>query len=191
MIRSIDNPATLDAGRVAADAVTSDERLLRRRYHETDRGFRVGQAKVGCILVLICMPLGVSLDWFVYPKLIPALLADRILCDIAVLPVYLLLRTPRGRDWIRVLGFIWPLFPAISISWMVYHTFGVASPYYAGLNLVMIVACLLMPYTLKESLGVCLATLATYLAASAYTRATRWRRPALRSTTFTSWRSPP
>ncbi len=167
MIRSIDNPATLDAGRVAADAVTSDERLLRRRYHETDRGFRVGQAKVGCILVLICMPLGVSLDWFVYPKLIPALLADRILCDIAVLPVYLLLRTPRGRDWIRVLGFIWPLFPAISISWMVYHTFGVASPYYAGLNLVMIVACLLMPYTLKESLGVCLATLATYLAASA------------------------
>jgi signal transduction histidine kinase len=42
-----------------------------------------------------------------------------------------------------------------------------ASPYYAGLNLVMIVACLLMPYTLKESLGVCLATLAAYLAAAA------------------------
>jgi signal transduction histidine kinase len=167
MIRSIDIPAAPDADRTAADPATWDERLLKRRYHETDRGFRVAQAKVGCILVLICMPLGVSLDWFVYGGFVGRLLADRILCDVAVVPVYLLLRTARGRDWIPVLGFIWPLFPAVSISWMVYATEGVASPYYAGLNLVMIVACLLMPYTLKESLGVCLATLATYLAASA------------------------
>jgi len=170
MIRSLDNSAALDADCIAADSATSatsDERLLKRRYHETDRGFRVGQAKVGCILVLICMPLGLSLDWFVYPGSVGRLFADRMLCDVAVLPVFLLLRRPRGRDWIRVLGFIWPLFPAVSISWMVYATQGVASPYYAGLNLVMIVACLLMPYTLKESLGVCLATIATYLVASA------------------------
>jgi signal transduction histidine kinase len=167
MIRSIDPSSTHDAHRIAAPPAPLDERLLKRRYHETDRGFRVGQSRVGCVLVLLCMPLGVSLDWFVYPKAMGPLLASRILCDIAVVPVYLMLRIARGREWIGVLGFIWPLFPAVAISWMVYATQGVASPYYAGLNLVMIVACLLMPYTLWESLGVCLATLGAYLAASA------------------------
>ena len=42
-----------------------------------------------------------------------------------------------------------------------------ASPYYAGLNLVLIVACLMMPYTFKEALGVCMATLGCYLVACA------------------------
>ena len=33
---------------------------------------------------------------------------------------------------------------------MIYASEGAASPYYAGLNLVLIVACLMMPYTFKE-----------------------------------------
>jgi signal transduction histidine kinase len=134
-------------------------------YYEADRDFRVQQAKVGCILVLVCMPLGLSLDWFVYGDRFPILpfLLWRAVCDVAVAPIYYLLHTDRGRRHIDLLGLLWPLLPAVSISWMIYATEGAASPYYAGLNLVLIVACYLMPYTLREALAVCGATLFTYL----------------------------
>jgi len=142
-----------------------DGHLLSKAYHEADRDFRVEQAKVGCILVLICMPLGSSLDWFVYPHLFWRILVNRLLCDAAVAPIFAVLYTSWGRRFIGVWGFIWPVLPALSISWMIYISQGAVSPYYAGLNLVIIVACNLMPYTLLEALGVCLATLAAYLAA--------------------------
>lgn len=134
-------------------------------YRASDREFRIQQAKIGCILVLTCMPLGTLLDWYVYPALLPEIFVSRIACDLAVLPLFWLLFTERGRAHVDVLAFAWPLLPGVAISWMVYASQGPASPYYAGLCLVLIVACELMPYTLWEALGVCGATLALYLTA--------------------------
>src|SRR5207302_3988413 len=49
------------------------EHELRSGYHDADRDFRVQQAKIGCVLVLLCMPLGALLDWFVYRHLMVTL----------------------------------------------------------------------------------------------------------------------
>ncbi len=139
---------------------------LHRAYREADKGFRVQQAKIGCILVLICMPLGLSLDWFVYPdRVLSILIFGRLLCDVAVLPLFLILRSESAERHVDWIGLAWPLLPAIAISWMIFHTEGSPSPYYAGLILVLIVACQLMPYSLWEAVTVCTLTITAYLTA--------------------------
>src|SRR5690606_9565977 len=63
------------------------------------------------------------------------------------------------------IGAMWPLLPAVSISWMIAITEGAASPYYAGLNLVIIIACTLMPYTLRDAVVISSITIVLFLAA--------------------------
>jgi signal transduction histidine kinase len=84
------------------------------------------------------------------------------------LPIFLLLFTEFGRRHIYLVGNLWPMVPTINISWMVMASEGWASPYYAGLNLVIAVTCILMPFTLREALVVCLIILALYIAACLY-----------------------
>jgi hypothetical protein len=81
---SVANPSSPDAG----------VELL-RAYNEFEKNFRVRQAITGCFLVLICMPLGTMLDWFVYPEhLLKFLFFGRLLCDIPVLVLLLILLRP-------------------------------------------------------------------------------------------------
>jgi signal transduction histidine kinase len=134
---------------------------------QDDRRQRVLHSKIGCVLALVLMPAGVALDWFVYPEHMLALFASRMLCDVAVLGVLALLFTRFGERHIRVLGIAWALLPAASISWMIWYQQGATSPYYAGLNLVIIAVSLLMPWTLGEVLTTCAITLLFYVLASA------------------------
>jgi signal transduction histidine kinase len=124
-------------------------------------------SKIGCVLALVLMPAGITLDWFVYPEHLWQLLGARLLCDVGVLVVLALLFTPFGARNIRVLGIAWAMLPCAAISWMIYYTQGVISPYYAGLNLVIIAVSLLMPWTLGEVLATCLITLGMYMLAIA------------------------
>jgi signal transduction histidine kinase len=140
---------------------------LSSAYLEDDRRQRVLHSKIGCVLALVLMPAGITLDFFVYPEELGALFLSRMLCDAGVLVILALLFTGFGARHIRVLGIAWALLPCAAISWMIFHTEGVASPYYAGLNLVIIAVSLLMPWTLKEVLTTCTITLGMYLAAVA------------------------
>lgn len=136
-------------------------------FHEEDTNQRVLHSKIGCVLALVLMPAGVSLDLFVYPEWWQPLLASRLVCDVAVLVILALLFTKFGRRYIWFLGIAWALLPAAAISWMIYYLEGAHSPYYAGLNLVIIAVSLLMPWTLKEVLATCSITMVFYIAAVA------------------------
>jgi signal transduction histidine kinase len=142
-----------------------DFRNLAGAYHQADLDFRLQESRVGFILVLVCVPLGVALDALVYPDLWRPLLVSRVVCDLVAAPLFAILFARWGRRWVNALGLVWPLLPVVTIAWMIYAAEGVASPYYAGLNLVLLAACLLMPYTLVEALGLCLATIGVYLLA--------------------------
>ena len=48
---------------------------------------------------------------------------------------------------------------------MIYATEGVISPYYAGMNLVLVGVCLLIPYTLAEAASICGSVVVCYSAA--------------------------
>jgi signal transduction histidine kinase len=134
-------------------------------YLDADRRQRVLHSKIGCVLALVLMPAGASLDLFVYPEFLWEFIGARLLCDVGVASVLLLLYTRFGERHIRVLGILWALLPGAAISWMIWFSEGVVSPYYAGLNLVIIAVSLLMPWTLSEVLITCSITLLFYLAA--------------------------
>ncbi|HEY8751439.1 MAG TPA: ATP-binding protein [Tepidisphaeraceae bacterium] len=138
---------------------------LAEAYQDFNRNLWVRQAKVGCTLCLMLVPAGFSLDYFVYPGLFWRILTARLLHDLFLIPFFLVLFTGFGRRHIKFLGSAWVMLPAMVISWMIYQSEGALSPYYAGLNLVMLAACLLVPYTSRQAGVFCACVFLTYAVA--------------------------
>ena len=147
--------------------MTSDENIaaIEAAYKVADHDLRVRYSKIGCVLALVLVPVFWGLDWTVYRDYVWSMLNARLLCDAGIAIVLVLLFTRVGRRNIRVLGIMWAIFPGIAIAWMIYATEGAMSPYYAGLNLVMIIVCLLMPWTAAEVIALCALTVSMYLGA--------------------------
>jgi signal transduction histidine kinase len=90
------------------------------------------------MLVVVLMPAGFLLDYFVYPQKVGFFFLLRIICSILALALWGLLSTSLGRRHFRALGMLWFILPSLFISMMIYFSDGVNSSYYAGLNLVLI-----------------------------------------------------
>jgi two-component system sensor histidine kinase PhcS len=131
-------------------------------YRVFDLNLRVRHSKVGCVLAIVLMPAGFSLDYFVYPHLFGRILEARLLSDVLLIPLFSLFFVPAVQRRIRLIGSIWLLIPAWTICWMIYASEGALSPYYAGLCVVLLTACLLMPYTAWEAIAFCAMVLASY-----------------------------
>ncbi len=144
--------------------MASDTELL-QAYLEADHVQRIRLSKVGCILAIILVPLFWGLDLVVYPALKWEFLTARVACDVGIAVVFALLFTAVGRRWIRLLSIAWAVLPGMAISWMVWRVQGESSPYYAGLNLVMIIVSLLMPWTAADVGLLCGLTIFGYLGA--------------------------
>lgn len=142
-----------------------DGTRLFEAYREFDHRLRITRARVGYILSLLLIPAGVTLDHFVYPDLKWPILRARLLCDLAMVPWFILVGTPLGRRYIRLVDKPCAILPSLAICWMIYSSEGVISPYYAGLNLIMVGVCLVMPYTTREGALFC-AIVATIYAAT-------------------------
>ena len=147
---------------------------LRSAFQEYERAVRVRNYKVGCLLAFIFMPAGASLDYFVYHHFayqgqvldkVPEFLRLRLLCSLLLGGIWALLQFKPDLKFYRLLGLLVALLPLAFISWMIYDTDGAASPYYAGLNLVMLGAAILLRWTLLDSILVFVLSLLAYLAA--------------------------
>lgn len=135
---------------------------IRRAFLEYERRVRIQNYKVGCILAFIFMPAGALLDYFVYPDKLGHFLQLRLLCSLFLGIIWGLLHLGREAKSYRVLGLLIALLPLFFISWMIYDTEGASSPYYAGLNLVMLGAAILLRWTLLDSVLVFFLSLAAY-----------------------------
>jgi two-component system sensor histidine kinase PhcS len=134
-------------------------------YREFILGLRLRQAKIGYLLAMGLVPAAISLDVFVYPELLRPIFKSRMLCDLALLPCFISLFTSFGPRHIRWLSNAWLVAPLLVICWMIYASEGSDSPYYAGLNLVMLSACLLTTYGARDAIIFCAVVLATYCTA--------------------------
>ena len=76
----------------------------------------------------------------------------RLLCSLLIAIFWVVVATPLGHQHPRKFGVLLAMFPAFFISWMIYDTDGSKSPYYAGLNLVLLVIGFVVHWTLVESL---------------------------------------
>ena len=131
-------------------------------YAKADSALRVQQCRLYYILALVLVPACSGLDYFVYPHLVGRIFIGRMLCDLVMLPFFLSIFTDWGKRHIVPLSKFPPLAPCITICWMIYATEGVLSPYYAGINVVVVGVILLIPYTLKEAGLICAIVVVSY-----------------------------
>ena len=97
------------------------------------------------------MMVGVSLDLVVYPDMVFRLFINRLITAGLLLLFCLIVRWVNHQKIIHVAVHIIAVLPLASISYMIYETEGAMSPYYAGLNLVLVGATLLLRWATFDS----------------------------------------
>jgi two-component system, sensor histidine kinase PhcS len=131
-----------------------------------DRQETISNFKVACALGMVLMPAGYILDSYVYHDLAAHFLALRLISS-ALIAIFLgVLLTEFGKKHYRLLGVTLFMIPASFIAWMIYEKDGALSPYYAGLNLVLLVLAFVLHWTFWESLTAAALVIALYLTAS-------------------------
>jgi signal transduction histidine kinase len=147
----------------------ADERIVesaefREALQAHERAERSHSGHIASLLVVFLMPAGITLDWFVYPDYVGRFLVLRLICSALGL-VLCFLHAPKFYRFQRLLGVPIALLPVAFMAWMIHLTEGPASPYYAGLNLVLLAVSVVVHATTLESLISLLCVLAMYLLA--------------------------
>lgn len=138
---------------------------FRAAFAVEDRRERLRIGKLGCALVIVLMPLGVVLDLEVYHKNALSFFGLRLLCSLLTAGLLALHFTAWGKRHVFWLGLPIALLPAGFISIMIARTDGYQSPYYAGLNLVLIAVNVVARWSVAESLAITAGILLFYVMA--------------------------
>jgi two-component system sensor histidine kinase PhcS len=139
---------------------------FRDAFQEHEREITLRKTRVGCFLGIVMVPLFCGLDHYVYPKHAFSFLLSRLLCSALMAGLYPLLATRFGRKHYHFMGVLLLFLPTATIAWMIYATEGAASPYYAGLTLVLMVLAVVLDWTFLQSVVSVLLVLLLYLLAS-------------------------
>jgi len=139
---------------------------FRAAYAEHEREITIRKTRLGCFLGIVMVPLFVGLDHYVYPEHQFSFLLLRLLCSALMALLYPLLGTGFGRKYYQFQGLVLLFLPSATIAWMIYATEGAASPYYAGLILVLMVVAVVLDWTFLQSLFSVLLVLLLYLLAT-------------------------
>ena len=138
---------------------------FRSAYQEYDREITIRKTAWGCWLGIVLVPLFGGLDYYVYSDQAFHFFLLRLLCSALMAGLYLVLKTPFGKKYYHFQGLVLLFLPSATIAWMVYATEGTASPYYAGLTLVLMVLAVVLDWPLWQSIVSVLLVLLLYVAA--------------------------
>src|SRR4030042_2557213 len=119
--------------------------------------------KNGTLAASILFPLFGIIDYLVYPDLLYQFLFIRFIVVFLSIIIFFLIKTKFGILYPRFLGMIHSVILCSSISLMVHMTGGYLSPYYAGINLILIAFLFMFPLDLKRTLITCCIIYLTYI----------------------------
>ena len=139
---------------------------FRAAYQEHEREITLRKTRLGCFLGIVMVPLFGGLDHYIYPQRAFSFLLLRLLCSALMAGLYPILATRFGRKHYHLQGLVLLFLPSATIAWMIYATTGAASPYYAGLTLVLMVLAVVLDWTFRQSIVSVLLVLTLYLVAS-------------------------
>src|SRR5207249_3914700 len=134
-------------------------------FRANERQERVNTGKVAAALVVFLMPLSVVLDYFVYRERLGYFLILRLACSALAGCIWYLHTTRVGQEHYKLLGLPIALLPAFFIAWMISVTEGPVSPYYAGLNLILLAVSVVVHWSVRESVIAVSGVLLMYSAA--------------------------
>src|SRR5690242_3994002 len=149
-----------------AEAVANSKEI-QDAYVDYDRQQAINNFKIACGLGFVLMPAGTLLDRFVfnnYPQVVSYFFALRCISSVLIAIFFGMLITPTGRKYYRLQGVALFMIPASFIAYMIYYKDGAGSPYYAGLNLVLLMLAFVLHWTFRESFAASFLVFGLYLA---------------------------
>lgn len=131
--------------------MTASDMRLWRRFHESEEPEKRIRCRQAAVFGAVFMLVGVSLDYVVYPEMVGGLLLNRAITAGLLLLLGFTVRLPMEPWLARVILHVVAILPQVSISYMIYQTEGAESPYYGGLNLVLVGTALLLCWTTLDN----------------------------------------
>ena len=145
------------------DRLAGQDRHLQEAFRAHIKDLCSERVVVLYYLGIALLPLFGVLDYFIAPtNLLHSFLILRLVAAIILLSILLVAYPAIGKQYPAALGIIGPPIVGGSVSLMIVRMGGYESPYYAGLNLVILGVTLVMPFSLRESALTCCLVYVTY-----------------------------
>ncbi len=156
-----------------APPLPEGDREFKAAWEANEREVRIRTGKLACLLVITLMPAGALLDWLVFKRFHEEFFWLRLICSLLVGGVLVLHRLNRSIGFYRLLQQLIVILPAACMSLMIYLTnrdpnrpeFMAFSPYYAGLNLILVALSAVGHWNYRDSLISVCSVIALYLIA--------------------------
>lgn len=127
------------------------------------RQINIVRVRIACVLGFTLVPLFSLLDYFIIRQHFGTFLQIRLACTFITFLLFLFSFSSLGKKNINLVGGITALLIGGAIALMIRYLGGYESPYYAGLNLVMLAITVLYTWDVKISAGICLTIYGFYL----------------------------
>jgi len=139
-----------------------DARLL-SAFQAYAREINTFRLRIGCILGFTLVPLFSLLDYFAVPHLFKTFFVIRLVSSAMTLLLFLFTFTSFGKRHITWIGALTAILIGGTIALMTRYLGGYESPYYAGLNLVMLAISMLFAWDMRITAAICLTIYALYI----------------------------
>ncbi len=141
----------------------SNDAQLLSAFQEYAREINTFRLRIGCILGFTLVPLFSLLDYFAVPQHFKTFLLIRLVSSAMTLFLYLFTFTSFGKNHINWVGAMTAILIGGTIALMTRYLGGYESPYYAGLNLVMLAISMLFAWDVRITAAICLTMYALYI----------------------------
>jgi signal transduction histidine kinase len=138
---------------------------FQKAYEDQNRRDYIASATLGTV---VSIPLNLFcsiMDHFMYPKMMPQFFKARVFSVVVTALAWTWFKTRVGRSYPRF-EVAWFMSPLVMILWMVYASGTPGSPYYAGLNIILLGMGLLSPWAYIQNLLASIFVLAMYVVIS-------------------------
>ena len=138
---------------------------LRNLFYQSEQQARRDNCVQATIFGAVFMLVGVSLDLVVYPEMVGEIFVNRLVTAFLLIALGLSVKLRFSFKFVKIMLHAAAILPQASIAYMIYQTEGAQSPYYGGLNLVLVGAALLLRWSTWDSvLNVLFCMMMYYLA---------------------------
>lgn len=136
---------------------------FQKAYAEQNRRDYIAHATLGQVLSLTLNLACSLMDHVMYHDKARVMLMVRLATMGVVTIVWLWFLSPLGRKHHRIFGIVWFASPLVMILWLIYYANDPVSPYYAGLNIVLVAVGLILPWNYIQNLITAILTLLGYV----------------------------
>ena len=156
-------PSSSTSARAPLGVLFSDRPDAEQRFADERRESMVERLRLMCRIALLLVPLFFALDLLLHPAVVAELLAIRAIMVLCCVVALALLRAEAGRRHVAAVSFFMVWQAGFGVALMTGLDAGGSSGYYAGINLVMLGAAVLLPWTPAFSAAAAGALIGSYV----------------------------